>query len=427
MTAATRKAKLALPRLNRSTTSLRYRAGAEADSASDTSESDDDGDDERVSARHRLTMNPAEIRVIKRLAARVNVLPIVARADSLTDDKLAAIKRAIRRDLSAAGISFGVFDSLDPTLNAPKTQRKAKGLAAAATELGETFADDNEEDAPKVPVIQIKKPRFGSLTRSRSKRNLQELDADMFGESRQPNVHADRPGSVTLDAAVTKNALVLPFAIVAPEPQRSKRSKKKAVNGTTNGATTNGADHADASADESVEGHTPGTSREERRRSTGAISVSSVPPSPTTDHAETGLPYMLSPQHIAMRGRFVRRYRWGTIDVLDPAHCDFASLRTAVFNTHMKALKANTKDVLYEQFRTEKLLARRATANINDADRQRLLEGAYLSFPFVSILTITLQTWASEVALFSLRLDAPVARSLEVLCRESLLYMHLWA
>lgn len=38
-------------------------------------------------------------------------------------------------------------------------------------------------------------------------------------------------------------------------------------------------------------------------------------------------------------------------------------------------LKIRTKEVLYEKYRTEKLLARRATANISDDQRQRLLEG----------------------------------------------------
>ncbi len=45
------------------------------------------------------------------------------------------------------------------------------------------------------------------------------------------------------------------------------------------------------------------------------------------------------------------------------------------FNCCMKVLKTNTKEVLYEKYRTEKLLARRATRNISDDDRKRLLEG----------------------------------------------------
>jgi hypothetical protein len=35
------------------------------------------------------------------------------------------------------------------------------------------------------------------------------------------------------------------------------------------------------------------------------------------------------------RGKFVRTYRWGTMDVLDPNHSDFIPLRAAIFH-HMK-------------------------------------------------------------------------------------------
>lgn len=38
-------------------------------------------------------------------------------------------------------------------------------------------------------------------------------------------------------------------------------------------------------------------------------------------------------------------------------------------------LKLRTKEVLYEKYRTEKLLARRATKNISEDETKRLLEG----------------------------------------------------
>ena len=38
----------------------------------------------------------------------------------------------------------------------------------------------------------------------------------------------------------------------------------------------------------------------------------------------------------SLRGVFTRAFRWGTVDVLNPAHCDFAALRVAVLSTHMK-------------------------------------------------------------------------------------------
>lgn len=41
-------------------------------------------------------------------------------------------------------------------------------------------------------------------------------------------------------------------------------------------------------------------------------------------------------------------------------------------------LKIRTKEVLYERYRTEKLLARRATRNIGEEEARRLFEGPYL-------------------------------------------------
>lgn len=41
-------------------------------------------------------------------------------------------------------------------------------------------------------------------------------------------------------------------------------------------------------------------------------------------------------------------------------------------------MKTHTKEVLYEKYRTEKLLARRATRQITDGERDRLLEGAFV-------------------------------------------------
>lgn len=58
----------------------------------------------------RPTLPPSEINIIRGLSSRVNVLPVVGRADTLTNERLAAIKMAVRRDLAGAGIGFGIFD-----------------------------------------------------------------------------------------------------------------------------------------------------------------------------------------------------------------------------------------------------------------------------------------------------------------------------
>lgn len=59
-----------------------------------SNDEDDDSDDEEDEDSGPLTMSPAEIRVIKRLSARTNVLPVIARSDSLTNERLQAIKEA---------------------------------------------------------------------------------------------------------------------------------------------------------------------------------------------------------------------------------------------------------------------------------------------------------------------------------------------
>jgi len=61
----------------------------------------------------------------------------------------------------------------------------------------------------------------------------------------------------------------------------------------------------------------------------------------------------------AENGRKVRgrQYPWGVIEVDNEEHCDFVKLRQMLIRTHMEELKEHTNDVLYENYRTEKLTA----------------------------------------------------------------------
>ncbi|KTW27747.1 hypothetical protein T552_02186 [Pneumocystis carinii B80] len=51
-----------------------------------------------------------------------------------------------------------------------------------------------------------------------------------------------------------------------------------------------------------------------------------------------------------------RKYPWGVIEVENENHCDFIKLRQMLIRTHMEDLKEYTNDVLYENYRTDKLL-----------------------------------------------------------------------
>ncbi|OAX44196.1 Septin [Rhizopogon vinicolor AM-OR11-026] len=58
-------------------------------------------------------------------------------------------------------------------------------------------------------------------------------------------------------------------------------------------------------------------------------------------------------------GRHVRgrAYPWGVIEVDNEEHCDFVKLRQMLVRTYMEELREYTNDVLYENWRSEKLLS----------------------------------------------------------------------
>ena len=63
---------------------------------------------------------------------------------------------------------------------------------------------------------------------------------------------------------------------------------------------------------------------------------------------------VLTPDGREVRGR---SYPWGVIEVDNEEHCDFVKLRQMLVRTYMEELREYTNDVLYENWRTEKLLS----------------------------------------------------------------------
>ncbi|KAJ7288300.1 septin family protein [Mycena rebaudengoi] len=364
MTVAARRGQSSMPAKTRSETTVSYRNPP--DLVPDTS-SEDDSDDENEGA---LTMSPAEIRVIKRLSARSNVLPVIARADSLTDGKLLSVKNAVRAGLTEAGLDFGVFS---PTKKAAETPRQTRFADASqnghangngnengngkvdANGTAEADEDDDPEDRQSRPVIKLRARNRG-LSRSRSRRDLSSA-ADDHRRPVSPDADAESLANVRFSAhivAKTDLSELMPFALIAPESGKKGQRRMSVDTQLLNTAPS-------SPMQQSEDGHAP--SMED-----------AVPPTPASIHSSRGLAYLQGPPD-DLKGVFIRKFRWGTVDVLDPTHCDFSALRTVVLSTHLKVLKNHTKEVLYEKYRTEKLLARRATAHITDDERQRLLEG----------------------------------------------------
>ena len=66
-----------------------------------------------------------------------------------------------------------------------------------------------------------------------------------------------------------------------------------------------------------------------------------------------------SERNVIIDGRTVRgrKTRWGVVNVEDPTHCEFNSLRDFLTRTHLQDLIETTAQIHYEAFRSKQLLA----------------------------------------------------------------------
>ncbi|KAI8802389.1 Septin-type guanine nucleotide-binding (G) domain-containing protein, partial [Cladochytrium replicatum] len=74
--------------------------------------------------------------------------------------------------------------------------------------------------------------------------------------------------------------------------------------------------------------------------------------SPTADNGEA----VAEPAESTKPKFLGREYTWGVVEVTNPLHCDFIALKQTLFGTHIDELRIVTREALYEQWRTEKLL-----------------------------------------------------------------------
>ncbi|KAH0832111.1 Septin-domain-containing protein [Lanmaoa asiatica] len=311
-----------------------------------------------------IMMSPAELRVISRLSPRVNVLPVIARADSLTDESLSAVKTAVRKGLRQAGLGFGVFSAPkpkeEPHSQLPSQEEITDGLHNGVNGSGHHVENggshaatdgDSEQDRDSRTVIRLKGTRV-SRSRSRSRRDLSSIAQDEREPQYPDETEEETVANIRFSAqTVTKVSLdsLLPFALIAPEHPSFPQPRRP----------------RSATADSK---YSP--NHEDAEGTSSPVEATMIQDSPMISRKSA---VSIGPP-TSLRGVFTRKFRWGTVDVLNPEHCDFAALRTAILLTHMKVLKVHTREVLYEKYRTEKLLAKRATRTYGPEETKRLFE-----------------------------------------------------
>jgi hypothetical protein len=212
-----------------------------------------------------MTLSQADIYVIKRLSSRVNVLPVVSRSDTMTNERLEEVKATIRRDLKKGGVQVGgILGQLDDSDEDEDEE--------------EENSDEDEEDTrgPRT-VVRIRStrgtsgdkrhPLFNKRSRSRTRAALTDEDVDF------------ELASIVFPRGVHSMRALFPFSIMSPDPVPIMR-------GSPGNTYSNGASLADGS---------PAPPSSYRRRSV----------------------FLDSGDHLkALRGKYTRNYRWGSVDVL---------------------------------------------------------------------------------------------------------------
>ena len=194
----------------------------------------------------RPILPACDITTIRRLSARVNVLPVIARADTLTADRLNAVKMAVRRDLAEAGIGFGIFDL----------------------------------DIPLYAQLESK------VTKNKSENGFMKH-------------HMNGNGNSPPSTPITPTLLRLPFSLISPDIYSH----------------SDGVGHPQLSRHELMHQYDPSKHVTVKNQSTPKTAL----------------------------GRFVRTYRWGSLDVMDASHCEFLHLRGAVFH-HMEVNRRSSSE-----------------------------------------------------------------------------------
>lgn len=291
-------------------------------------------------------LRKAELRTLSRLASKTNVLPVIGRIDSLTEDELEAVKEAVNQEIrvNLAG-GWGVFDPQKPA-EVRESSEKMVSRKVPGTN-GNTRASDSEPESPisseesgadgsPVKVIKIRSTRRppiptseiasptstsqfdpgSTLRRSRSRSRLRRAQSHAHASDEEFDVarsHQDIADTISISDAGKRTSIASRFSVY-----------------------THGGKDSLVDGQRGVEHLLP----------FGLVNPSPVHFSPVEGKGSASTPFMnllsaLSPSGLPISPNgigelFTRKYKWGTIDVLNPDHCDFIPMRAAIFGWGMK-------------------------------------------------------------------------------------------
>lgn len=253
----------------------------------------------------RRSLNQSDIRILKKLTTRVNVIPVIAKADILTLAQREHLKKTILRDIFEANRIkiYGYPESEDEPLDDSRPQT-ASSFGRPGTGRTDGFNNGTlsvkSGNGPLSATSGNGSAEAGEEEDLGSEKDLSEKNGQGADESEEDE---DEEDDEDPEVSIRKK---LPFCLISFEDFENDV--------------------------------------------------------PLIVDTATG---------VQIRGR---TFPWGTIDVLNPDHCDFSALRQVLLITHRKIFKDLTVEKYYEQYRTEKLLARKASRLLSGDVKKKVID-----------------------------------------------------
>ncbi len=322
--------------------------------------------EDSASSELRLRISAQEQKIIKRLAALANVVPVLSKADLLTEQRCLEVKAAVRRSFKEMGLPVGPYLDADEELLPQNVEEDIETLEspdfrlthdAPLRRVASTFSDVSDVD-PEGAIDGVKRiklrPRrsFSKSSADRpSKESLAALKAPtiektepLFGDKFKARMQQSEARPLPRPRTPKEKSNQWPLTLIMPEPTQPAVPPHSAI--PRNGAAVPPVPAIPAQH----LAHTRDNSSASDHSLVSAISDSL---------GARGLYQPILPTSAAdMAKRFQRRYRWGAIDTLNPEHCDFTTLRAALLVDSVETMRTAT-NAKYEAFRADKLEARK--------------------------------------------------------------------
>ncbi|KAH7958710.1 hypothetical protein HPB49_004366 [Dermacentor silvarum] len=246
-------------------------------------------------------LKPLDIQFMKMLHNKVNIVPVIAKADALTKKEVMNLKRRIMHEIHENGIRLYPLPDCD--------------------------SDEDEEYKEQVKQLKTVEKRYFSKMSSKQGLSREEIDAllDLSSCDSDDDSEADDWEQLLTDLGTSSSS-----------EEESDDSKPVRANGAS---TSSGA-------------------RTPSRTSTARKDITAWIADKDNDYAGKPPDFLVSSsvQLIEVKGRKVRGrlYPWGVVEVENPEHGDFIKLRTMLI-THMQDLQEVTQELHYENYRSERL------------------------------------------------------------------------